>query len=184
MLLSSTQDVVNVFYSSLAAGCLKRISDGETGERHYFVHFQRFAFERASLSHVLMNTLDPSGFRTDHSQEEIKTKMDRFLKLETGIDTAVVESYTILRQDKATGKIPVNVKFQVGIPTPASFVGPNIQPAFQAQVETHYEAALLKAIQNIQANIPHDDLAIQFDVAMEFGLVHGAWYEEWIGPIA
>ena len=110
--------------------------------------------------------------------------MDRFPKLETGYDTAAVESYTIFRQDKATGKIPVNVKFQVGILTPASFFGPNSQPAFQAQVETHYEAALLKAIQNIQTNVPHDDLAIQFDVAMEFGLVHGAWYEEWIGPVA
>jgi methionine synthase II (cobalamin-independent) len=45
---------------------------------------------------------------------------------------------------------------------------PVVHPAFQAAVEPHFEKALVRASRNIQSAIPHDRLAIQIDLALEF----------------
>lgn len=55
---------------------------------------------------------------------------------------------------------------------------------FQKPLAPVYHEALIRAIQNIQRHIPHKDLAIQLDVALEFAYLHGAWYEEFQGPVS
>jgi hypothetical protein len=56
---------------------------------------------------------------------------------------------------------------------------PVVHPTFQAAVEPHFEKALVRASRNIQSAIPHDRLAIQIDLALEFAWLHGAWFDCW-----
>lgn len=60
--LASSKEVFTTLCKSLPPGSLKRIPDGETGPRDYFVHFQANIFKAAGVAHVLMNTLDPTSF--------------------------------------------------------------------------------------------------------------------------
>ena len=125
-----------------------------------------------------METWNPNGFRLDHTPEEIKATMDSFPQLEAGYDTAAIESYAIFRQLREEGVIGKGVRFQLRLPTPTQFLGIHIQPAFQGLVEPHYEAALLRSIREIQSNIPHEDLAIQLDLCMEYGYLNNAWWQD------
>jgi hypothetical protein len=56
---------------------------------------------------------------------------------------------------------------------------PVVHPAFQAAIEPYFEKALVRASRNIQSAIPHDRLAIQIDLALEFAWLHGAWFKFW-----
>jgi hypothetical protein len=56
---------------------------------------------------------------------------------------------------------------------------PVVNPAFQTAIEPHFEKALVRASRNIQAAIPHNRLAIQIDLALEFAWLHGAWFDFW-----
>lgn len=59
------------------------------------------------------------------------------------------------------------MKFQVCLPTVASVIAPFVQREFQSAAEPIYEAALFRAMQNIQSFIPHEDLSIQVDLAAD-----------------
>ncbi len=48
-------------------------------------------------------------------------------------------------------------------------------PDDQAAVEPAYEQQLLTELDQILAGIPHDQLAVQWDVAVEFGILEGAF---------
>lgn len=87
--------------------------------------------------------------------------------LQTGYDTAALQSYETFRSLKAAGHLPTDLRFQVSLPTTPNVVGAFVQPAFRARVEPIYERALFAALHNIQAAIPHDQLAIQLDLAVD-----------------
>lgn len=72
------------------------------------------------------------------------------------------------------------MRFQVSLPSPANVIAGLIEPSFQSFVEPHYEAALSRAIQNIQADISHQDLAVQFDIATDMLILHGVWPQAYI----
>jgi methionine synthase II (cobalamin-independent) len=42
-------------------------------------------------------------------------------------------------------------------------------------VEPAYETALLAELDEITAAVPHDELAVQWDAAVEFGMLEGVW---------
>src|SRR5258708_6940348 len=88
-----------------------------------------------------------------------------------GYADAAKASYEKFAALKREGQILSGIRFQVSLPTPlapvAAFVAPAVEPA--------YEAALLAELDEIIAAVPHHELAIQWDAAVEFGMLEGVW---------
>ncbi|PVH81589.1 hypothetical protein DL98DRAFT_548379 [Cadophora sp. DSE1049] len=72
------------------------------------------------------------------------------------------------------GVIPHGVRFQVSLPTPANVICCIVHPEDQVRAEPLYEAALLSSLRRIQDSIPTHDLAIQWDLAVDFALLEFA----------
>ncbi|KXT04826.1 hypothetical protein AC578_9736 [Pseudocercospora eumusae] len=160
----------SVFRQCVAAvpNRLKRIPDGETGDRQLFTTFQAAAFAvyPAMMTEFVHNApINNKHFSPEQVDEgiEVLKKAD----IQTGYDTVAIESYQVFRRLRGEGVIPKGVKFQVSLPTVANVIMPFVQRAFIARVEPIYEAALFKAIRRIQDAIPHEDLALQLDIAAD-----------------
>jgi hypothetical protein len=187
------EDTASVFKECLACvpGRLRRIPDGETGPRHYFTVFQGQLFSvypPMMIRFELNSMLDSDEFTPEQIDEGIEAC--RKANFETGYDTAAIESYAVFRQLREEGVIPKGVKFQVSLPTIASVVL-FAQRAFQPRVEPIYEERLFHAMRAIQDKIPHEDLAIQIDLACDTSFWEAlyvddseaapglAWYKPW-----
>src|SRR5690606_17474156 len=82
-----------------------------------------------------------------------------------GYAAAAVESYAIFRRLRSEGVIADGVRFQVSLPTIVAVVSAFFFGDDRAAIEPAYTAAMLRELDQILAAIPHDDLAIQWDVA-------------------
>jgi methionine synthase II (cobalamin-independent) len=74
-------------------------------------------------------------------------------------------SYATFADLKRQGKIPAPVKFQVDLVPAHSVIWLFVREELQRAVDTVYNDAVLREIDKIAAAIPHDQLAIQFDIA-------------------
>jgi hypothetical protein len=165
-------DAESVFRSCTAElpNRLKRIPDGETGDRHYFTLFQQAIFPKDVCTIFKSNgAVEDSGPWTP---EEVDEKVAAIEKsgLETGYDVAAIASYKVFRKLKDEGVIPSHVRFQVAFPTIPNVILPFISKVFQERIAPLYEKALLKAMRNTQNSIPHEDLSIQIDIAGDTAL--------------
>jgi hypothetical protein len=155
---------------------LVRLPDGEVGERFYWIQFQRARFDATpGLSRVgdtavyLRDKFDGRPFRIDEGVDAASLTLPSL-----GYADAALESYATFAALKDEGVIPKQVRFQVSLPTPAGVVGSFVVAADQAAFEPVYERALFGELDRIVAGIPHDQLAIQWDTALEFGFLEGA----------
>lgn len=171
--LPTTTDVFERV-SALLPNRLRRIPDGETGDREFFVKWQLDLF--SSAPEVLL-PLPPPGqpFQPPPpppppSAAEHAATLAKLPTLHTQYDDAALESYKEFRRLKSDGVIPTKTRFQVSLPGVANVLF-LIQPAYQEAIETRYADALVRSLQRIQNEIPHDQLAIQIDVAAEFALL-------------
>jgi hypothetical protein len=160
--------------SSILGGRLRRIPDGETGERSNWIGWQ---------IQVLANNPDfefiPPDTEAYAPLPSFKLRSSRAISNITfsnlGYADAAIASYTIFSQLKRAGVIPTNYRFQVSLPTPLAPVAAFVAPQDQTTVEPAYEAAMFAELDRITAAIPHDQLAIQWDVAVEFGMLEGVF---------
>lgn len=144
-----------------------RIPDGETGERTHWLGWiepifsDNPAFEPTGESSRVHATSDP---RLLHRLKEgIAAKELRFSNLRIA-DTAIA-SFGEFIELKSRGIIPSRCRFQVGIANPVSVVHRFVAEPFQERVVGIYEQAILAEIDKLAAEIPHQELAIQFDIA-------------------
>ncbi len=153
---------------------LKRMPDGETGERSRWVYFQR----QMLLDHPAMEidpTVPPYKFVQWDGKVVREIEQARFkpgidpatVTFETGYDKAALASWAVFKRLRDSGAIPRHTRFQVCLSTPHAsgylyVSGPARQAYFVA-----YERALKTALANIAREIPAADLAIQWDVCQE-----------------
>jgi hypothetical protein len=153
---------------------LRRIPDGETGERHRWIYWQR----EMLLRHPDME-IDPDVAPLELKQWDgsliRKTELVRFkpgvdpsqVSYALGYARAATESYEIFRRLRAEGAIPAGLRFQVCLPTPMAsgymYVSPNCLEDYLAT----YERALVAELDAICTAIAHRDLSIQWDVCQE-----------------
>ena len=78
------------------------------------------------------------------------------------------ETFAALREE---GVIPAGVRFQVEYPTPLASIGGYIVPEQQQALLGSYEQAMFADLDRLLAAIPPDDVAVQWDVAVEFGVL-------------
>ena len=150
---------------------VRRIPDGETGERTNWVGWQ--------VPKLLSNP------NLEMSEVEEAYTGRRLIRLREGADAEdlgleglgyadeALRSYEVFEQRVASGEVPSHCRFQVCLPTPLApthlFVDLSLQPAFEAQ----YERKMLEELEQVLAAIPHDRLSIQWDTAVEFALLEG-----------
>src|SRR5579859_1826899 len=175
--LSSAEEVFRTA-SQILGGRLRRIPDGETGARTNWIGWQaKFLANTPALEAL---PPDPTAYaplpffklRASSASEEQPGRL-RFDRL--GYADAAKASYPIFARMKQSGAIPASTRFQVCLPTPIATVTAFVVPEDQATVEPAYEQAMLAELDQITAALPHHDLAIQWDVAVEFAILEGVW---------
>jgi hypothetical protein len=151
---------------------LKRVPDGETGDRQGWIGWQRRQFaDQPALEEVAAKEREyqyapPFRLRAGRSASEI-----RFGDL--GYAHMALESYAVFKAVRADGDLPRRCRFQVALPTPWAPVYSNMAYIAQRAAYPAYEAALLREVAEIAAGIPGQDLAVQWDVATEL-----SWLED------
>ncbi|KPM42473.1 hypothetical protein AK830_g4118 [Neonectria ditissima] len=115
----------------------------------------------------------------EFTRDDINNSLGLLNGLETGYDDAAIKSYRLFAKLKSEGHINQGVKFQVSLPTVANVVGVLIEEGFRKEVEPIYEAALFRALDRIQAEIPHTELAIQIDLGMDLAYWEGVLFKPW-----
>jgi hypothetical protein len=164
---------------------LHRMPDGETGERTKWIVFQQRMLQRHEALEI-DTSIPPLPVRqsdgTVHRHIErvrIKPGVDpSSVVFDTGYDRAAIASYQVFRRMRDGGIVPPHVRFQFALPTPLAtglmYVSPNGREGYLRA----YERSLLQALDAILSAIPHEDLAIQFDVCQEVLLFEGYFPEQ------
>jgi methionine synthase II (cobalamin-independent) len=146
-----------------------RIPDGEVGERFYWIQFQTFKFDAASG----IERVGEKGFliRDQFDVRPFRLTGEPVVLPSLGYADAAIESFATFDRLQSEGVIPATTRFQVSLPTPAGVIAAFFVPDDRAAIEPIYSAALLLELDRIQAAIPHEKLAIQWDVATEFAVL-------------
>lgn len=169
--LGSAEEVFRTA-SSILGERLRRLPDGETGERTYWIAWQLSVL--ANHPQFEMVPPDPTA-----SAPRPRVKLRSPLPSSDitfdhlGYAEAALSSYAVFSRLKQAGLIPAHCRFQVSLPTPLAPIAVFVIPEHQAVVEPAYKAALFAELEKITAAIPPDELAIQWDVAIEFALWEG-----------
>jgi hypothetical protein len=162
-------------FKTCAAGLgnhLKLLPDGEVGARKSWIQCQAiFVFDRHPAIETVKRPISPDGLSREYD--------DRWLfRLKPGIDALdfgdlryagwATDSYRVFRELRQQGDIPAGVRFQVSLPTPlggcAVFFD---QERDREVVYRAYESAMIHEVSEICRQIPHADLALQWDVCVE-----------------
>jgi hypothetical protein len=173
------------------------LPDGETGPRSAWVGYERERLARPNPDVIVVEeTASPTGIPR-HAYETpvfaIREGVEA-LRWETWprIDDAIA-SYAVFSALRDEGAIPAGVRFQVGLPFPASALN-----AFKADYGRDYPVAargfedlVARELTRLLDAIPAADLAIQWDSAYETQDIEGvlAWtsdgaWERFAGPVA
>jgi hypothetical protein len=157
---------------------VRRMTDGETGERGYWIHYQiaKFQqmpeFEQVAVFHA---------YETDDDAPEMpQLRLAEGASADTidwpnlGYADAYAASFETFDGLQHDGTIPAGVRFQMQYPTPLASMAGTIAPEHMPTVAASYERALFADVDKALAALPHDRVAVQWDVAVEFGLLEGA----------
>ena len=150
---------------------VRRIPDGETGPRKGWIFHQipRLA-ANPSLEPgppVPNRYVNAPAFRLRDGVDPDDVVFD------LGFGTTAVEAYPTFRRLKEDGVIGADVEFQVAIPTQVAVFGNFISLEDQPRLVDEFERQLAGEVAKIVAAVPRDELAIQWDVAMELAVIEG-----------
>jgi hypothetical protein len=146
---------------------LKRIPDGETGERIDWITWLRPifsehpAFELSDEIFRLHETAPPvKRYRLRPGRSIADVKIDNLFYADIAAN-----SYRAFKRLKDAGAIAPGTRFQVDLVPAHSVIWLFLVDELHAPIDPIYNEALKREVDKIAATIPHDELAIQFDVA-------------------
>ena len=156
---------------------LKRLPDGETGPRSKFITWQEKV-----LGQVEQLEVRPLGPQAEWGPNGELPPQTVFLKPgasgeprmpKTGYGQAAIESFKVFSKLKREGKIAAGIRFQAGLPTPLGVLSAFGDPKMQEFCERAYRTRMMEDIDDMAANIPHDELTIQWDLPLEVAIWEG-----------
>jgi hypothetical protein len=163
--LADSAEVFNTVGEHLGP-LIGRIPDGETGERLQFIGFQDAVIrdaeglERRGEWMVAGKASPLYGLKDGVSPDEV-----HFGPL--GYARAAIASYEDFKAARAAGKVAPGTRFQVSLPTPLTVLIKYSSRESLLALWPVYERAMFGEVDAIAAAVPHQDLAIQWDVAPE-----------------
>ena len=162
---------------------VRRLPDGETGERAQWIGFQlprllaTPGLERVDAAPVTDG--EYGGGPTVRLVEGADP--DALAWADLGYAEEYLASYATFTRLRDEGAVPAGVRFQVEYPTPYA-VGRLFHPADKDRILPSYERALLADLDRLLAGVPHGDVAVQWDVAVE--VVTLEWAPDTLDDIA
>jgi hypothetical protein len=173
--LPDAETVMREITSRIPDG-VRRIPDGETGDRQQWIFFQLQKFWQTPG----LEQAPPAGDTPGYEQMP-KVRLadgqdpDAVVWPNLGYADAYLESHRTFRRLREEGVIPAGVLFQVEYPTPLASINAWIVPEDQDRLEASYTRALFADLDRLLAELPHDEIAVQWDVAVEFGVLSGTF---------
>ncbi len=172
MPLDSADDVLKLS-AGLLADRLLRFPDGETGERKNWIAWQ---LPKLSACEGLELYEDAGKeYSSPNLVRIVEGDEDRLQIVDLGYRDAAIASYAAFARAKAVGTVGSTCRFQVCLPTPLAPIQLYVESKDRRLVEPVYEAALLKELAAIVAEIPAAELCVQWDTAVEFGVLEGVF---------
>ena len=153
---------------------LRRIPDGETGERIRWIWFQR----EMLLNHPDMEIDEDAGLFAVYQWDGVLLRESPYVRFRPSVDPAKVHfptgyaeaamaSYASFSRLREEGVIGPDVLFQVSLPTPMATGFMYVSDAARDAYLPAYERSLSEALDGILAAVPHQHLSIQWDVCQE-----------------
>jgi hypothetical protein len=164
---------------------VSRFPDGETGPRKNWVGFQYAVMARHPQLEFAGPPADPDVMANETPETVDGYNMPTKLRPRVGVAPeaitfgplgyadAALKSYADFTALKRAGKIANNARMLVAFPTPMAPVAFFIEPEHLFSVLPAYAETMMGELSKIAASIPHQELAIQWDIAMEFALWEG-----------
>lgn len=164
-----------------------RMPDGETGIRRSWIRF----LQDVLAAHPAIDVAaDLPPFRFTQWDGKLVREIPRLRRV-PGVDIAAdgfatgyadmaIESWRVFDALQRDGVIPAHVRFQVCLPTPIAPTYNNVVPADRPAVLESLTRHFIGEISKITAALPHDRIAVQWDVCQEVLALEG-YYEP--GPV-
>lgn len=147
---------------------LRRLPDGETGERLGWIGWQIGPLTAAGFTPV-----EATGRYRDEALPQFAAPDGTIEFGRLGYADAALASWATFSRLQEQGVIPPHVRFQVSLPTPQAVVSAWVRLEDRERSLEAYRAALFLELYEILAGIPHERLAVQWDVAVEIGILDG-----------
>ncbi len=170
-----TVDEVFTAAGRLLGSRLKRMPDGEPGGRRMWTSWQ-YPVLRTN-AYLQVDTSRPPVSATGFPMLKVAEGVDpqEITFGELGYAREARASYLDFVSARKRGLFPRNVRFQVSLPTPWAVIARMVVPESHQAVIGPYEKAMLREVEAVCANIPHADLALQWDVCFEMLVWDGRW---------
>jgi hypothetical protein len=171
--LSSAEEVFRTIAAELPDH-VRRIPDGETGDRQQWVQFQLETLARLPELELVANVVPGMGELPPTLRRRDGVAVNDVDFGDLGYARQAQASWETFQMLQAEGVIAPGVRFQVSMPTPLANATAWLQsdPEFEA-LRDRYIAALMGELDQIVATIPNDRLAIQWDVCFELLMFEG-----------
>jgi hypothetical protein len=157
---------------------VRRMTDGETGDRNYWISFQTSKFEQMPEFELVASG---RAYETAADAPEMPS-----LRLAEGASAETIEwpnlgyadeyttSFATFDELQKEGTIPAGVRLQLQYPTPLASMAGTIAAEDLPAVAPAYEQALFADLDTLLDRLPHDRIAVQWDIAVEMGALEGA----------
>ena len=171
--LADSETVFRTVSGTLGAH-LRRIPDGETGERIRWIWFQR----EMLLNHPDLEIDEDAGLFAVYQWDGVLLRESPYLRFKpsvnpeqvhfpTGYAEAATGSYATFLRLRDEGIIGPDVLFQVSLPTPMATGFMYVSDAARDAYLPAYERSLTEALEGILGAVLHEHLSIQWDVCQE-----------------
>lgn len=154
------------------------LPDGEIGDRSTWItYIARHVYyghpDLVTLSRHTFDDWKPRNYN-DQWRFAVRAGVDHLQFARIGYAGEAKRSYEIFRHLREQGVIPEGVRFLVAYPLTESAVRPFFDRAEDYEIVSRaYNDAVARELADLAASIPHEDLAIQWDMARETAAVEG-----------
>lgn len=161
--------------SQILGNHLKRIPDGETGERDTWCMFQKEVFANSpQIELVQASAMDAEKYGHENwARLRADVSIDDLELGSLGYAEAAAASLKSFRSLKDRGVISPSCRFQVALPTTLAVIESFVHEDHRLLIEPVYQRCLLAELETIIDTVPPAELAIQWDVALEIALWEG-----------
>ena len=175
--LPDAETVMREISSRIPSG-VQRMTDGETGDRNYWISFQTEKFKQMPQFETVAvgQAYETAAGAPDMPQ----LRLAEGASAETidwpnlGYADEYAKSFATFERMQNEGAISSGVRLQLQYPTPLASTAGTFVAEDLPEVAASYEQALLADVDTAIERLPHDRIAIQWDVAVEFGALEGA----------
>jgi hypothetical protein len=174
--LADTETVMREIARRVPHG-VSRIPDGETGDRQNWIWFQldKFLQTPGLESDVPVDMAVESAEYVQMPKVRLTVDAGDVDWPNLGYADVYQDSFAVFDRLQSDGVIQPGVRFQVEYPTPLASINAWLVEEDQDRLEPSYETALFDDLDRLLAAVPHERIAVQWDVAVEFGMLEMAF---------